>query len=245
MPFRWQTFAVPKRGNSADEYEDAFAGNPQVGRFAIADGASESSFASNWAKLLVEGFTHPASQPAAAKNWLEPLRQRWSKEVDQLELPWYAEQKRELGASATFLGLILKHSAKTAAGIWLAFGVGDCCFFHLHNEQIVKAFPMTRSQDFGNQPALLNSRLASTSSTRTVQKQDRGKWAAGDRLLLMTDALAQCFLHRYEEGRKPWKSIERLLAHSTPAKAFSSWIDKLREQSGMRNDDVTLTIIDL
>jgi len=42
---RWRALGLPKRGHSAEEYEDAFAGDPKVGRFAVADGASESSFA--------------------------------------------------------------------------------------------------------------------------------------------------------------------------------------------------------
>jgi hypothetical protein len=53
---RWRAFALHKDGNRPDEYEDAYAGNPRVGRFAVADGASESSFAALWAKLLVDGF---------------------------------------------------------------------------------------------------------------------------------------------------------------------------------------------
>ncbi len=157
MALRWQGFAVPKRGNRADEYEDAFAGNPKLRRFAIADGASESSFASLWAQLLVEGFTQPPRKLSSRKYWLEPLRQRWSSEVAKLQLPWYAEAKRALGASATFLGLALKRSAKKRRGIWLASVVGDCCMFQIHEDQLSKAFPLTRSEDFGNQPKLLNS----------------------------------------------------------------------------------------
>src|SRR5213083_2611429 len=118
MALRWQGFAVPKRGNSVEEYEDAFAANPKAGRFAVADGASESSFASLWAKLLVEGFSHPPPDADLRKRWLEPLRQRWSSEVEKLELPWYAEAKRSLGAAAAFLGLILRRTPKTRGGIW-------------------------------------------------------------------------------------------------------------------------------
>jgi hypothetical protein len=55
----WSSFSLHKDGNRPDEYEDAFAGNPKVGRFAVADGASESSFAALWAKLLVDGSTLP------------------------------------------------------------------------------------------------------------------------------------------------------------------------------------------
>ena len=52
----WQSFFLPKRGNAAEEYEDAFAGDPASGRFAIADGASESCFAAAWAKIVVESY---------------------------------------------------------------------------------------------------------------------------------------------------------------------------------------------
>ena len=54
-----QTLSLPKRGHSADEFEDAFAFDPAAGRYAVADGASESSFAGLWARLLVEGFIRP------------------------------------------------------------------------------------------------------------------------------------------------------------------------------------------
>ena len=55
-----QGFAVPKAGNREADYEDAFAIAEH--RVAIADGATESSFARAWAEALVSGF---ASDPAA------------------------------------------------------------------------------------------------------------------------------------------------------------------------------------
>src|SRR4051812_41117456 len=107
FPIPWRAFHVAKHGNSHDEYEDAFAADAETGRFAIADGASESSFAGLWARLLVQGFVHPVLTDGPP-DWLAPLRKRWAKEVDALELPWYAEEKREQGAHATFLGVLLK-----------------------------------------------------------------------------------------------------------------------------------------
>ena len=47
---QWQSLSLPKRGHSPEEYEDALAGDPRSGRFAVADGASESSFAGLWAR---------------------------------------------------------------------------------------------------------------------------------------------------------------------------------------------------
>ena len=97
----WSVLCLPKRGNSEDEYEDAWAGDPAAGRFAVADGASESSFAGLWAQLLAEGFLS-APRPEDMPRWLAGPERRWAAEVMGLELPWYAEMKREQGAFATF-----------------------------------------------------------------------------------------------------------------------------------------------
>jgi hypothetical protein len=244
MTFHWQSFGAPKRGNSASEYEDACAANPKAGRFAIADGASESSFAALWARLLVERFTHLPPKRSARTDWLTPLQQRWSSEVDKLELPWYAEAKRELGASATFLGLVLKRSVDRRSGIWLARAVGDCCIFQIHNERLVKAFPLTCSSEFCDRPNLLNSKPERNQSHQQALKEIRSRWCVGDRFLMMTDAIAQWFLSRHEQAGKPWQEIARMLPDGMPDKAFDSWIEKLRTQSDLRNDDVTLVAID-
>src|SRR5579884_1055791 len=98
----WQPFRVPRRGYSADEYEDACAGDDRTGRFAIADGATESSFAAAWARLLVEEFVRT---PGPWSGWLPSLRRCWAADLDDRPLPWYAEAKAEEGAFATLLGV--------------------------------------------------------------------------------------------------------------------------------------------
>lgn len=234
----WRAFCLPKRGNSAEEYEDAFAGDPRSGRFAVADGASESSFAGLWAKLLVGGFVHKLASQPGQSSWLAPLQQRWAQEVDGMELSWFAEAKREQGAFATFLGLSLKQSDDPRTGSWLALAVGDSCLFQTRDDALVKAFPLTRSTDFGSHPKLLGSR----SANHGPEQQERGKWRTGDRLWLMTDALAQWFLHRLEHGQKPWRALEHVLSENHEATP-DTWIEKLRDQDGLRNDDVTLVLI--
>src|SRR5947209_19228121 len=101
---RWWVLFVPKHGNAEDEYEDAWAADPGRGRFAVADGASETSFAGRWAQLLTEAVL-AAPRPPELARWLPRARRRWSSEVMGLELPWYAEMKREQGAFATLLGV--------------------------------------------------------------------------------------------------------------------------------------------
>src|ERR1700676_1441296 len=112
---RWNVFCLPKRGNAEDEYEDAWAADPARGRFAVADGASESSFAGRWAQLLTGAFLE-AARPADVADWVNGPRRGWAAEVMGLELPWYAEMKREQGAFATLLGLGVRPPEPDRAG---------------------------------------------------------------------------------------------------------------------------------
>jgi serine/threonine protein phosphatase PrpC len=245
-PLRWQAFHVHKRGNAPDEYEDAFAGDLAQGRFAVADGASESSFAATWAKLLVEGFVDAAGKPWRTMDWLDSLRQRWAAEVDSRLLPWYAEDKREQGAFATLLGVAFrKAKTKTQPPVWRALVVGDSCLFRMRAGQLRQTFPLTRSGDFGNLPSLLGSRDRPTDTPSQVIKRARGRWRPGDRFLLMTDALAEWMLRQNEQNGRPGAEIDRLLAQSAPQDAFAAWIEERRDRHGLRNDDVTLLILDL
>ncbi|MEE8143741.1 MAG: hypothetical protein V3T77_11615, partial [Planctomycetota bacterium] len=147
---------VPKLGNSEKEYEDAYGLNVEQGHFAVADGASESSFAREWARLLVEKFV--AGPPAGSQDlseWVKPVQQSWGKaNTSTKELPWYAVEKAKTGAFATLLGL----SIDSATGTWRSLAVGDSCAFLVRENQIVWAFPNVHSSQFHNRPLLLSSR---------------------------------------------------------------------------------------
>jgi hypothetical protein len=248
FPLRWQTFRLWKRGNAADDYEDASGGDVPSGRFAVADGASEASFAAAWARLLVEQFLVTPGKPWRDLDWLGPLRRQWARQVDELVLPWYAEEKRELGAFATFLGLAFRPSSIGPHGYWRALAVGDCCLFHARDNRLVQPFPLTRSTDFGNRPRLLASRPGPRPGPEEVNsacEQAHGHWQPRDRFLLTTDALAQWFLLRSERGHQPLAEVDSLLAESDPPAAFVGWVDERRNQELLRNDDVTLIVIDV
>ena len=70
-------------------------------------------------------------------------------------------------------------------------------------------------------------------------------WEPGDRLYLMTDALAQWFLHAQEQGGRPWQDVASALAAPQPDAAFAAWIEALRGREALRNDDVTLLALGL
>jgi hypothetical protein len=234
----WHALRVPKHGHTDAEYEDAWAADPAAGRFAVADGASESAFAALWARLLAEGFL-AAKQPADVTGWLEDARRRWAAEVTGLDLPWYAEMKREQGAFATLLGLWVRPPAATSPGTWRALAVGDSCLVRVQADGRLRAFPLTKSSDFGNEPALMGSRTGPPPAPQSAA----GPVLPGDRFFLMTDALAQWFLRTSERGGRPWEAVAELLTTAAPADAFAPWIGGLRAGGAMRNDDVTLLAI--
>src|ERR671936_93299 len=103
----WQ-FHLPKRGERAEDYEDASAADPVRGRFAIADGAAGSSFSALWAKLLVEEFVGTAvPQPGPWKDWLPGVQDRWKTAINarpggQVASPWFVEDRIQQGAFAAF-----------------------------------------------------------------------------------------------------------------------------------------------
>jgi hypothetical protein len=240
---RWQAFHLVKAGNTPAEYEDAFAVDASRARFAVADGATEASFAAAWARLLAEGFVAARRAPWRDLGWLAPARQRWSAEVDALPLPWYAEDKREQGAFATFLGMAFRAPGPDGPGLWRALAIGDSCLFRIRAGQPIRAFPLTHSEQFGSHPRLIGSRSRGGEVGRSRDRTG-GHWRGGDRFLLMTDALAQWCLRRNEQGAEPAAVVAALLAESDPQAAFAGWVEERRREDGMRNDDVTLLVID-
>jgi hypothetical protein len=222
---------LPRRGHTAAECEDAFAGDPHAGRFAVADGATESAFAGAWAGLLAEGCVRNASP---WHHWLPEARARWQEALGGRELPWYAETKAADGAFATLLGVAFD----PGRGHWRAEAVGDSCLFQVRAGRLRCAFPLKHSDEFGNRPDLLCSRPLPADAPRIKKARRVEDWRAGDQLLLMTDALAQWFLKNAEAGGRPWETLAALTDGD-----FAPWLDGLRQSRALRNDDVTLLCI--
>jgi hypothetical protein len=233
-------FRLPRHGHVADECQDASAADPERGRFAVADGASESAFAGTWARLLVEAFV-AAGNGAEGMPWLGHAQERFASAMRRApgdpEPPWYLETGLRQGAFATFLGVVVD-----GAG-WQALAVGDSCLFQVRQECLVEAFPVERAHDFGTTPWLVGSRPSPGAEGQAPGVRRRGDLRSGDSLLLMTDALAQWFLAEVEAGRRPWQVLDRLRAGG-PA-AFAGWVNDQRGLRRLRNDDVTLLTVSL
>jgi hypothetical protein len=245
LALQHREFQLPRRGHAFDECEDASAAAPDRGRFAVADGAAESFQGGLWARLLVDDFVRGDEAHTDWGKWLPPLQARWAAEVGRRSaqgdragpaLPWYLEARlQQQGAFATFLGLTVESSN------WQALAVGDSCLFHVRAGRLLLAFPLTRAADFTSHPWLVGSRTSPAEVPRKQGVRLQGDWRGGDRLLLMTDALAHWFLDDKEAGGKPWQALEGLL--SGPEEAFADWVALQRGAGRLRNDDVTLLAV--
>jgi hypothetical protein len=234
-----KVFCCPKLGNSLEEYEDAWAHRqtrPPVGiRVAVADGATESSFAKLWAVLLAESYVRSEVTGAEFFARLNPARRLWRRRLAGRPLPWFASEKAEQGAFAAFLGVqIDAHKNR-----WTALAMGDCCLMQLDNVgkrmRVVETFPLQKSSQFTMSPYLIGSRSNGESLNERIQIS-KGSLRDGDMLLLATDAMAAWLLKRHEEGRPLWNWLYRKLG--TP-ESFAAIVAYGRK-NGLRNDDFTL-----
>jgi hypothetical protein len=237
---------LPKAGNQREEYEDAAwparavrAAGSEF-RCAVADGATESAFAGQWARQLVRWYN---TSPVDARRLHEQLaaeQQHWRAEIQRTPLPWYAEAKALQGAYAALLGLRL-HTPAAGEGTWEALAVGDCCLAHLRRDAVLATFPATDAAFFGSRPYLISSHPARNGELTEQTQSAAGTWLPGDRFWLMTDALAHWLLAGLAGDDAP---VAQLHAEATGSRrAFARWIAGLRHAGALRNDDVTLLVV--
>ncbi len=248
-----QAFHTPKRGNVESEYEDAFLPERVFRRdlsefhCAVADGASESAFSGEWARLLVRGYCRRGMS-------LKRLQRCWLRLVTRRRVPWYLEAKIRRGAYATLVGLSISDSqpAESFGGSWKVAAVGDSCFFHVRADELLTVAPISTSDGFDNSPYLISTDASASfgleASRLTVAS---GEWQPRDAFYLATDALAQWALAEHEAGRHPWHLFRGLNHTGEPgrsgagSRSFEEVVAELRENSGLHNDDTTLLRVEV
>jgi hypothetical protein len=256
-----QTFGVSKLGNSAEEYEDAVSSSSEGRRFAIADGATQTSFADRWSQILSLEFimNPPSNEPLPNRwiKWLQPLQEAWSAGIPWDTLPWFANEKARVGACTTLLALEFMPGSTTnngpglsmwqrmlgvarpAAMNWRAEAVGDSCLFLVRNDRLIRSFPLERPTQFTHSPALITTNPDQNELVCKHIKTLEGECQPGDLFLLMTDALAKWFLQRHVAGEKPWQ----LLREINDEMMFKQFVIQQRDEGRIENDDTTLMII--
>jgi hypothetical protein len=242
MTIRLGLSKTPKHGSSEEEYEDAFF--PICSRensklpfsCAIGDGATETSYSGLWANLLTEAFAQNPSVEGLLRN-IPETRVAWRNQTSSKPLPWYAEQKLAKGAFATLLGLTISQNDNDPDLQWEAHAVGDSCLFHVTKDGVKATFPINKAADLNLNPTLLCSVYQEGENLRELFSTTTGKLQVGERIYLVTDALAGWILRGLENDEKPFESIYQ--ATRTEG-GFLALVEGWREAKAIKNDDCTL-----
>jgi hypothetical protein len=231
-----RVFHAPKEGNTAEQYEDAFAfcetASPERLTVAVSDGASSAGYAREWANRLVEAFATDELFPAddAFFARILALGQQWRGAVSGGAVSWYAQEKLASGSAATLLHARFDGENR----LLTASCIGDVCLFVIRNDRLRFGFPVARAKGFSNRPDLLSTEEIGTRKPPHVFRFTT-PIEPGDRFLLFTDALAQYFLSRFETRReRPWHNLPKSQAE------LDTWLKQKRDSGEMKNDDVTL-----
>ncbi|WP_156341547.1 hypothetical protein [Pseudanabaena sp. 'Roaring Creek'] len=234
-----QSFSVQKAGNTPTECEDIWHFAKCNARISIAlsDGATESSFAREWAKELVTAFVDrrcPWQEIyGCAANWLLPLQTNWQQWLARQNLSWFAKRKAGAGAFATFLSLEVFTNLS-----WKSLAVGDSCLFIVRDRLLYKSFPLQNSQEFSNCPKLIGTH---GQAANIPISQIQGEAKIGDRFYLTTDAIACWILKQIEANQDPWVKLEEIDSQAS----FAEWVNELRDRRAIANDDTTLLCVQI
>lgn len=259
-------YRLQKAGNTFEECEDrAYSRFPSAkhdeefweGRvsskelisFAVADGATEGLFSGSWAEKLVKAYCRSmdkGSEPYAFFNdafkaweyWLQEYLNKRKRQNNPIK--WFEEPGLEAGAFSTLLGFTLADSGGQKR--WKAFAAGDCCLFQVRDNELLRKFPVEKSEEFGNRPFLICSKAVLNDKLIEACRVAEGDFRVGDVFYLMTDALACWFIKNDEANNHPWVTLSSFNADFD---AFQKWVDGLRDWNSIKNDDVTLVSVEV
>lgn len=242
MKLRVGAATIAKRGNSAEENEDAFAPAGGDGfqfapfNLAIADGATETSYSGLWARLLTDAFC-TADSISSFQAAIPRVRSEWRTRVSAKPLPWYAEQKLEQGAFATLVGVRITVGEFSFLK-WHAIAAGDSVLFHVRACEAVAKFPPLGSQDFSNRPTLVaTSKGGDEVDGQSIYSFAEGILEPGDRLYLATDKVAEWIIRSLETDTKPFLQLDQVVR--TPH-SFDALMENLAQHHDIKDDDYTL-----
>lgn len=236
MHIKCKALWLQKDGNAAEDYEDSayprefLESDVPAFKCAIADGATESSFAGLWADILVAGLVYGSD--------LAVLRKDFEVKLGTKSLPWYAEEKLQSGAFAAVALLSLKEHEDGNLAEFSA--LGDSCIMHIRAGELLTSFPLDRAESFNNSPSLLCSSSHGQSKEERLE-ESQVVWLTGDVFWLMTDALACWTLKRLRDYNDAFEILEKI----EDLEDFKKFVHEHRaiiDEDGrptLKNDDVT------
>jgi len=222
--------SLPKRHSEPEYNEDWFLSSPSA--VVISDGASDSYDSRTLARLICEDWIEQQN-PRLRLNHLVDL---FEKHYAGKTRNWSDEGALARGSFATALGVCLEGNQMRMTAI------GDSlCIHHSPADRSYDSFPMRNPEEIDPRPTLISSRHDLNKEIRRshVFRASRAV-RKGDRLLLMTDALAGWFFSK-EDRFITLESLESI----NSSNMFQEFVDQLRDACELKNDDTTLAHIEI
>ncbi|NJM86328.1 MAG: protein phosphatase 2C domain-containing protein [Hydrococcus sp. RU_2_2] len=240
---RTRSFCLYKKGGSQSEYEDrsAIAFQDACLRIAVADGTTEGLFSDIWADLLVKGYSNWGAalfeEPSLWSIHKEFIHQTYQQIAEMPEARhWAMYGKLERGTHATLAAIEFSagKSVKMSA-------VGDSCIFWF-SEGKIEMFPELNVEDFGISPDAICHLPETWQNLGQKVRTKEIKFEQSCQFVICTDAIAFWLLQESQENNdfSAWKKIINLSDET----AFNQLVEDLRDSKKIRNDDVTLVIVD-
>jgi hypothetical protein len=236
VPFRVRhSFSVAKREDLANEDRCACYESTERLIFALSDGASVSFDPGSWADILTRRFIKDYD---VSPDWLKAAAEEYAANYDRNAMEWMYQAAFDRGSFATLLGIIFSQDGTTAR----AFAAGDSLLAVVDGHALVRTIPYRNAEEFDSAPWLLstspfeNSRLDQKTLADAWHELDISAYRAPV-ILLLTDALGRWLLED--------PSLERVsaLLRLTDAQAFTSFVERERNEGRLRRDDTTLVVI--
>jgi hypothetical protein len=241
-------FTLAKDPEQPEAFQDACCVDTDHHIFAIADGVSSALFSGPWAAILAEAAVADSPNPHDADEfgeWLQRQRQRWEGSIDTSNLAWFQKAKLPQGAFSTLLYIRICPAEADQPGAFgghrlVAFALGDSCLFHLRGGELVRSFPLERSEQFQADPVVLGSIDLKRDHLLEFAILDEMCYP-GDEFVLCTDAVAEWAARSYETGDPPVWNDFWLMSEDD----WRSGVAWLRQERQMRVDDATMLLLKL
>jgi hypothetical protein len=213
---------------------------------AIADGVSSALFSGPWAAILAEAAVADSPNPhdpTAFAEWLQRQRARWAASIDTANLAWHQKAKLPTGAFSTLLYVNICPADAARPGSFggyrlTAFALGDSCLVQIRGGELVRSFPLERSEQFQADPVVLGSIDLKRDHLLEFAFLDEMCYP-GDELVFCTDAVAEWAARSYETGDPPVWNDFWLMSEDD----WRSGVAWLRQERQMRIDDATMLML--
>lgn len=125
---------------------------------------------------------------------------------------------------------------------WRAVALGDSCLVQRRAGSLVVALPIASAADFNSTPPLVPSleALREAALARAVFRE--GEAAAGDALLLMSDAAAAWFFDTQERARARLEEFDSLV-EASENEPLAEFLRVERREGRLKDDDVAIVSI--